>query len=277
MEGDHSDQFLKTLAIKWLGIIACKIKTGYNKLAGETKTYTPEWISELNETLPVKVNMETPTSSIALLDQCRKKMLDYAVEERASTNVLQFYLCNWGFIESVLWTKANKGWEIEEKKSKSKKPLVIPTTEEEDKKTEEDEDIDGDSSMAETVTAKLDVMEEDEVKWPKETALLLGDTCKYYWMGCLGLDHNFPKSDKHYEFPEMSRSDYLLLAELLASRQTLYTTFNFLLSEILTCIEKDGVIYRTNGLRAIGKIASEVPEIMDEVCIGFSLGLLLFY
>ncbi|KAI8082026.1 sister chromatid cohesion C-terminus-domain-containing protein [Thamnidium elegans] len=270
LEGDHSDQYLKTLAIKWLGIITCKIKTGYNKLAGETKSYTPEWVSELNETLPVKVNMETPAASIALLDQCRKKMLDYALEERASTNVLQFYLCNWGFIESVLWKKANKGWEIEEKKSKSKKALVIPTTtttEEDGKKTEEDEDLDGDSSMVEIVTAKTDIMEEDEVKWPKETALLLGETCKYYWMSCLGLEHNFPKLDRHYEFPEMSRSDYLLLAELLASRQTLYTSFNFLLSEILTCIEKDGVIYRTNALRAIGKISSEVPEIMDEARI----------
>ncbi|GAA5806517.1 hypothetical protein HPULCUR_012052 [Helicostylum pulchrum] len=279
LEGNHSDQFLKTLAIKWLGIISCKIKTGYSKLAGEIKTYTPEWVFELNETLPVKVNMDTPAASIALLDQCRKKMLDHALEERASTDVLQFYLCNWGFFESVLWTKANKGWEIEEKKSKLKKALVIPTTttttttttitEEEDKKTEEaeEEDLDGDSSMAETVTAKLDIMEEDEVKWPKETALLLGETCKYYWLSCLGLESNFPKSDKHYKFPEMSRSDYRLLAELLASRQTLYTSFNFLLSEILTCIEKDGVIYRTHALRAIGKIATDVPEIMDEARI----------
>lgn len=269
LEGDHSDQFLKTLAIKWLGIISCKIKKGYNTLSGESKSYTPEWISELNETLPVKVDMETPITSIALLDQCRKKMLDHAIEERVNKNVTQFYLCNWGFIESVLWTKANKGWEIEEKK-KSKPKVTAAPIKEDDKKEEaavEEEDLEGDSNMMDTTTISSNTLQEEESKWPKETALLLGETCKYYWMTCLGLEHTFPKSDKHYDFPEMSRSDHVLLAELLASRQTLYTSFNFLVSELLMCIEKDGVVYRTNALRAIGKIAAEVPEIMDETRI----------
>lgn len=254
------------MAIKWLGIISCKIKTGYNKLAGESKTYTPEWISELNETLPVKVSMDTPITSISLLDQCRKKLLNNAIEERVSTSVSQFYLCNWGFIESVLWTKANKGWEIEDKNNKSKTAPAITEEKNVGGYKEEDEDLDGDSTMVDSA-AKNDIMDDAELKWPKETALLLGETCKYYWLTCLGMQYNFPKSSSSYEFPEMSRTDYTLLAELLASRQTLYTSFNFLLSEILTCIEKDGVIYRTNALKAIGKIASEVPEILDEVCI----------
>lgn len=260
MEENHSDQFLKTLAIKWLGIIACKIKTGYNKLAGENKTYTPEWISELNETLPVKVGMDTSITSISLLDQCRKKLLDNAIEEKLSTSVSQFYLCNWGFIESVIWSKANKGWELEDKMRKSKPPPVATEVVTDDKV--EEEDLDGDSTMINTQDKPID---EDEVKWPKETALLLGETCKYYWLTCLGIQYNFPQTTTTYEFPEMSRTDYTLLTELLASRQTLYTSFNFILSEILTCIEKDGVIYRMNALKAIGKIASEVPEILDEV------------
>ncbi|KAG2212612.1 hypothetical protein INT47_000588 [Mucor saturninus] len=263
LEENHSDIFLKTLAIKWLGIIACKIKTGYNRLAGENKTYTPEWISELNETLAIKVGMETPITSISLLDRCRKKLLDNTIEERISTSVSQFYLCNWGFIESVIWTKANKGWELDDKKSKPK-PASISTAASTgvDANDKEEEDLDGDSTMTDTPDKSTD---EDEVKWPKEIALLLGETCKYYWLTCLGIQYNFPKSSTNYEFPEMSRTDYTLLTELLASRQTLYTSFNFILSEILTCIEKDGVLYRTNALKAIGKIASEVPEILDEI------------
>lgn len=263
LEENHSDHFLKDLAIKWLGIIACKIKTGYNRLAGENKTYTPEWISELNDALPIKVDMDTSITSISLLDQCRKKILDNTIEERISTSVPQFYLCNWGFVESVLWTKANKGWELEEKKNVTK---IAPTTTEEENAgdREEEDDLDGDRVMVDTTAKKT---YDDEVRWPKETALLLGETCKYYWLTCLGIQHSCPKPSVSYEFPEMSRADYMLLAELLASRQTLYTSFNFILSEILTCVEKDAVVYRSNALKAIGKIASDVPEIMDEVYV----------
>jgi hypothetical protein len=260
LEGNHSDQYLKSLAIQWLGIISCKIKTGYNKLSGGYKAYTPEWICELNEALPIKVDNETPMKSIALLDQCRKQLLDYELDERVNQNVIHFYLCNWGFIESVVWSKANKGWEIEEKKpiKKVKKP--------DDEKKETDENSQ-DTTMMEPSTS-TDIVGEEEPKWPKEAALLLGDTCKYYWLTCLGVEHPFPRPEPtNFEFPEMSRSDYVLLTELLASRQTLYTSFNFLLSEILTCLDKDAVIYRTKALKAIGKIAVEVPEILEDVSI----------
>lgn len=221
--------------------------------------------------------MDTPASTIALLDQCRKKILDNATEERVNPNIIQFYLCHWGFIESVLWTKANKGWEIEEKKPKSKTTTSAENKKDEDQEKQQqqqqqqeddDGDLDGDNTMMDSESATTDndlVMEE---KWPKETAILLGETCKYYWLSCIGIKHNFPKSSAaNYNFPEMSRSDYILLTELLASRQTLYTSFNFILSEILTCLEKDAILYRTKALRAIGKIAAEVPEIMEEVCL----------
>ncbi|CAO3606861.1 unnamed protein product [Mucor fragilis] len=300
---DRSDQFLKSLAIEWLGIICSKIKTGYNRLSGDFKTYTPEWICELNETLAIKVDKDTPITSLALLDQCRKKLLDHIVGERVNPNVVQFYLCNWGFIESVVWTKANKGWEIKQKKRvrKTAKPAdgntassdttndttATPTKDAEKKNDDDLDDLDEDTAMAEpttdttdapaetvdTTTMDITTMDEDS-KWPKENALLLGDTCKFYWLSCLGIDYTFPNHDteaKQYEFPEMSRSDYMLLTELLASRQTLYTSYNFILSEILLCLDKDAVVYRTKALKAIGKIASEVPEIMDDTRIRASV------
>ncbi|KAL9552609.1 hypothetical protein MBANPS3_003692 [Mucor bainieri] len=297
---DRSDQFLKSLAIEWLGIISSKIKTGYNRLSGDFKTYTPEWICELNDTLAIKVDKDTPIQSLALLDQCRKKLLDHVVEERVNPNVIQFYLCNWGFIESVVWIKANKGWEIQQKKRAKKvaKPATTaddandntttPSAEDADKKNEDDVDeFDEDTAMAEpsTITTTdtpsetadtntMDITMDEDARWPKENALLLGDTCKFYWLSCLGIDYPFPNHDteaKQYEFPEMSRSDYMLLTELLASRQTLYTSYNFILSEILLCLDKDAVVYRTKALKAIGKIASEVPEIMDDTRIRASV------
>lgn len=262
LEGNHSDQYLKSLAIEWLGIISSKIKTGYNKLSGGYKTYTPEWIYELNESLPIKIDNETPLKCIALLDQCRKHLLDYELEERANPNVIQFYLCSWGFIESVVWSKANKGWQIQEKKPITK----VKTTAKENEKTETEEMSNEDITM--TGNLDIDMADEVEPKWLKDAALLLGDTCKYYWLTCLGIEYPFPKSvPTNFEFPEMSRSDYVLLTELLASRQTLYTTFDFIFSEILTCLDKDAVVYRTKALKAIGNIAVEVPEILEDVSI----------
>ncbi|KAF1796645.1 sister chromatid cohesion C-terminus-domain-containing protein [Mucor lusitanicus] len=275
---DRSDQFLKSLAIEWLGIICSKIKTGYNRLSGDFKTYTPEWICELNDTLAIKVDKDTPIQSLALLDQCRKKLLDHVVAERVNPNVIQFYLCNWGFIESVVWTKANKGWEIQQKKrvKKTAKAVDKTPTDDTEKKNDDDlDDLDEDITMAETTTtAETTETMDTDATWPKENALLLGDTCKFYWLSCLGIDYPFPHHDtetKQYEFPEMSRSDYMLLTELLASRQTLYTSYNFILSEILLCLDKDAVVYRTKALKAIGKIASEVPEIMDDTRIRASV------
>ncbi|KAI7900013.1 sister chromatid cohesion C-terminus-domain-containing protein [Cokeromyces recurvatus] len=229
--------------------------------------YTPEWMYELNSSLPIKIDNNTPITSIALLDQCRKKIYDYITEEKVNTSVNEFYLCNWGFIESVLWTKANKGWEIEEKKPIGKSKASTDSDNKQMDKIKEDnnEEMDEDNTLMVTTTKNTDIlMTEDEVKWPKEVALLLEDTCKYYWLTCLGIEHPFPKSKMKHEFPEMSRSDFFLLTELLTSRQTLYTSFNFILSELLTCLEKDAVIYRTKALKAIGKIAAEVPEIMED-------------
>ena len=247
---------MKSLAIEWLGIIACKIKTGYNTLSGDYETYTPEWVCNLNEILPIRVTMETPVSSMALLDQCRKVLLENALKERVSSSVTNFYLCHWGFMETVLWSKANKGWEIEEKKPGSK---AVGETEQK----EEQNDID--IAMMDTTGNVTTFEEQEQVRWPEETAQFLGEMSKYYWLTCLGIGHPFPKLSTTFALPEMSRKDYGLLTEVLASRQTLYTSFNFILSEILTCLEKDGVIYRAKALKAIGKIAAEVPEILEEV------------
>lgn len=249
LEGDHSDQYLKTLAVEWLGIIACKIRTSQDLLSGDnTKVYRPDWIFDLNDKLPTQINKDTSVESIELLNQCRKKLLDSVMEEHAGSSVVQFYLVNWGFTESVLWTKANKGWKVDKK---SMLESILTT---EDKKADMVQEVDD-----------QDVTMDQEEKWPLATVHILQDTCKYYWLSSLGLDCSFPQPSKPYCFPEMSRSDVASIVELLASRQTLYTSYNFILSELFTCLDKDAVYLRVKSLKAIGRISMQVPEIFEEV------------
>ncbi|CEG81367.1 hypothetical protein RMATCC62417_15580 [Rhizopus microsporus] len=248
LEGDHSDQYLKTLAVEWLGIIACKIRTSQDLLSGDnTKVYRPDWIFDLNDKLPTQISKDTSVESIELLNQCRKKLLDSVMEEHAGSSVVQFYLVNWGFTESVLWAKANKGWKVD------KKSMLESISTTEDKKTDMVQEVDD-----------QDVTMDQEEKWPLAAVHILQDTCKYYWLSSLGLDCSFPQPSKPYCFPEMSRSDVASIVELLASRQTLYTSYNFILSELFTCLDKDAVYLRVKSLKAIGRISMQVPEIFEE-------------
>ncbi|KAI8890824.1 hypothetical protein K501DRAFT_319711, partial [Backusella circina FSU 941] len=250
LEGDHSDVYLKSLGIEWLGKLVCKIKMGFNQLAGQSSTFTPEWICDLNEKLPMSIKNNTPIEQIALLDQCRMKLYDYLVKERPTNNALQYYLCNWGFVESVVWTKANIGWEMKKK--------VAEKDEEDHTNNNENDAID--MKEISNVINELD----ESSKWPEETERMLRITCNNYWMICLGYEDKLPEANNSYPFPVMSRYEYNLLAEMLASRQTLYTSFNFIVSELLICLDKEAVTYRAKTLRALGKAAQIVPEILDE-------------
>ena len=78
-----------------------------------------------------------------------------------------------------------------------------------------------------------------------------------------------------FEFPSLDKADILMLSEVLSSRQALYLSANFLLSTIMTCLDKEAVSFRTKALRSLGRMAAEVPEILDEViltlhCSGFA-------
>lgn len=70
---------------------------------------------------------------------------------------------------------------------------------------------------------------------------------------------------RRYEFPEMHRDDLQLVAELLATRQTLYQNLDLFISKILDCLDKKVVTFRVKAVRAIGQIASLAPGILDEV------------
>ncbi|KAG1455139.1 hypothetical protein G6F55_007238 [Rhizopus delemar] len=267
LEGNHSDQYLKSLAVDWLGMIACKIKSSQNALAGEGNTYTPEWVYDLNDKLPAHIDKDTSIESVELLNQCRKKLLDSVAKESVSASVIQFYLCNWGFMESVVWTKANKGWRIDKKSKTSKNNSAIAAEEnsvKEIKGSVEQEDVNMETEDSTLLVPNKEEEEEEEEKWPIEVVELLQNACKYYWLSCLGFEYSFPKPNKPYMFPEMSRNDLTSLVELLASRQSLYTSYDFILSEILLCLDKDAVFLRVRSLKAIGKISSQVPEILEE-------------
>ncbi|KAI8991309.1 sister chromatid cohesion C-terminus-domain-containing protein [Mycotypha africana] len=287
LEENTNDHFLKSIAIEWLGNIACRIKTDYNRLSGTAGAYGPEWICSMHETLPMNLGMETPTSSIALIDQCRKKLLDYIIQENTSESIAQYYLCNWGFMESVLWLKANKGWEAEDErlptvKAKDQTAPIVNEENTEDNIANEaaitDTTVNQRSENEDILTVEPDStdngMIEEDSKWPKEAVLLLEDTCKYYWLKCLNIDcQAFPPSKfcipNHDSIltEATSREDYNLLCVLLASRQTLYTSLHYIIAELLTCLEKDGVVYRTKSLKAFEKLAIQVPEIMNDTRI----------
>ncbi|KAI8375292.1 sister chromatid cohesion C-terminus-domain-containing protein [Choanephora cucurbitarum] len=262
LEGSSSDQYLRSLAIEWLGIIASKLKLGYKKLSGDDNSCTPEWIHDLNQKLPQRIDMKTELASLQLLNQCRKHVLDYAKTERATSSTIDFYLCNWGFIESIIWKKSNQGYEI--KKPKASNDAKETNTSLEENEQAQDNTLIQASTADDTHSLAMDEDEAIDIKWPKETNTLFSETCKHYWLSCIGVDNSLPSPGSPYVFPELTRSDYVLLSELLASRQTLYTSYDFILSEILICLEKDAVVYRTKSLRAIAKIASEVPEVLED-------------
>lgn len=55
IDSDSGDLYLRTIAIEWLGVIASKIKMGWNRVAGAHGAYTPEWLYQLNKMIPVHV------------------------------------------------------------------------------------------------------------------------------------------------------------------------------------------------------------------------------
>ncbi|KAI8363943.1 sister chromatid cohesion C-terminus-domain-containing protein [Blakeslea trispora] len=259
LEGSSSDQYLKSLAIEWLGTIAGKIKIDLKKLSKDDN----RWVHDLNQKLPQRIDIKTDLASLQLLYQCRTRVLDYTKKEGIASSTTDFYLCHWGLLESNQWKKSNQGYEIQTAKMIDMPAIntVVPL-----KETDQTQDI----TLMQTSTANNDntlAMEEDEaidLKWPKKANTFLSEMCKYYWLSCIGVSSSLPSSDSMYAFPKLSRSDYTLLNELLASRQTLYTSCDLILSKLLVCLEKDAAIYRTKSLCAIGKIATEAPEVLED-------------
>ena len=72
-----------------------------------------------------------------------------------------------------------------------------------------------------------------------------------------------------FEFPELNWTDTTLLTELLLSRNTLYKSFNMFLSEIMECLQSQVVTYRAKAVRAIRHIATDVPQILEEVLVSY--------
>ncbi|KAG9292179.1 hypothetical protein G9A89_023899 [Geosiphon pyriformis] len=66
-----------------------------------------------------------------------------------------------------------------------------------------------------------------------------------------------------YQIPE--RSEILLVAELLASRQALYQSFDLILSRILASLDMSVVAFRTKALRALGQVVVCDPSILSQV------------
>ncbi|OAD68960.1 hypothetical protein PHYBLDRAFT_172796 [Phycomyces blakesleeanus NRRL 1555(-)] len=171
IESGTSDIYLKSLAIEWLGTIACTIKMGCNRLSGEKGQFTPEWVYKLNEQLPTEITQDTALNSLEFLAQCQMKLYNHVENSNVDPSLTKFYLASWGYTDTMICS---------------------------------------------------------------------------------------------FDFPELNREDIGLLSELLASRQPLYNSFQFLISHIMACLDNDSVSYRVKALRSMGRIATEVPTVLDE-------------
>lgn len=67
VDSDSGDLYLRTIAIEWLGVIASRIKVGWNRVAGAHGSYTPEWLYQLNNNIPVHVSQKDMDIGNALL------------------------------------------------------------------------------------------------------------------------------------------------------------------------------------------------------------------
>ncbi|KAI9255612.1 sister chromatid cohesion C-terminus-domain-containing protein [Phascolomyces articulosus] len=215
LHSKKSDLYLKSLAIDWLGIIASRIKTGINRVSGQSTTLTPKWVYKLYEILPSDVNRETPAHVIDLLHQCHLKMYEYF--DQPNDTALQFYMCAWGSSYATCWSKSTQ------------------------KNDEWGTEIQDALQVNMGRTFYLSVMNS---RYPDELV-----------------------SESSFEIPELNWTEFSLLSELLASRNTLYKSFNTFLAEIMECFHSEVATYRTKAVRAIRHITLDVPEILDEARI----------
>ncbi|CAO3607925.1 unnamed protein product [Cunninghamella blakesleeana] len=229
IDSEKGDLYIRTIAIEWLGTIACRIKVGYNRVSGNQGSYTPEWIYQLNKLIPME-SVKQDMISHQILDQCRMKFYQYMLDKSTNKIALQFYLSSWGYITSTEWKKLQ-----ETEKEKKEDATEIPSKDLESKN--------------DSVSVELNSM--------------LQSLCHRYWLLDLNLDCTIP-NDSKFEFPELNYDDIQLLVELLATRQNLFSGFKVLLSKILSCLDKSVTTFRVKALRAIGQIATDTPEILNE-------------
>ncbi|SAM09423.1 hypothetical protein [Absidia glauca] len=102
IDSDSGDLYLRTIAIEWLGVIASRIKVGWNRVAGAHGSYTPEWLYQLNNNIPVHVSNHDKTA-LLLLDRCRMKLYQSLLDNPADENTRQFYLTAWGYGCATTW------------------------------------------------------------------------------------------------------------------------------------------------------------------------------
>ncbi|KAI9021519.1 sister chromatid cohesion C-terminus-domain-containing protein [Phycomyces nitens] len=104
----------------------------------------------------------------------------------------------------------------------------------------------------------------DSSPWPEDIVSKVQSIIKHYWLLSLEASNEKLALESSFDFPELNRDDIGLLSELLASRQPLYNSFQYLISHIMACLDHDSVTFRVKALRAMGRIAAEVPTILDE-------------
>ncbi|KAI8062104.1 sister chromatid cohesion C-terminus-domain-containing protein [Gongronella butleri] len=243
IDSDHGDMYLRTCAVDWLGKIVGHIKNSAHRLAGTAVGHadTPEWLFQLARLLPQQM-VNHDAISLKVLDTCRMKLYHSLMDEAADSNVLNFYLCSWGFLDGEYAQMLLKDQEAATNDQK-----------------EEDEK----EKMAKESTD----METDQPVRPDGAAVipLVHNHANCYWKLTLGVENALNATKINYDFPEMNWQDLRMLSELLASRQLLARRVPYFMSKLLASLEKNATTFRSKALQAISGIIDIEPMLLNDV------------
>ncbi|ORX47214.1 ARM repeat-containing protein [Hesseltinella vesiculosa] len=226
IDSDQGDIYLRTMAIEWLGAITCRLKDSLRHVSDAPGALTPEWLYQLYRLMPQKTNRHD-TVSLKTLDACRMKLYQHLMKDASTPNVINFYLCTWGYANASL-VKSIRSERDEETK-------VNHTCTEGD-----------DAAPASTTTLPL-----------------LHTQCLRQWRLALNLDASQDVKPS-FVLPELNRQDLQMLVELIASRQILSQRVPYFMTKLVSCLDKETVTFRVKALRGLGRMISIEPTLLND-------------
>ncbi|CAG8609117.1 3684_t:CDS:10, partial [Gigaspora margarita] len=232
MNDKKADNYTKSMAIDYLGIIAGRIKKFANTglISGEDLSEEngednddddQNWIEKIKDIPKGDITIQTTTRAIKNLHKCQKAVLTFlefgAMEDPGCAR--QFYLAEWGY------SLSNTLLSFTEKQS------------------------------------NLRLEDKDKASLISITKLMNKFVAEYWQMSS---EDQIVQSLEH-RTQEVERTDVHLITELMATRQALYQNFDSILSRILISLDTGVVAFRTKALRALGQVVVCDPNILSQV------------
>ncbi|KAF0521889.1 ARM repeat-containing protein [Gigaspora margarita] len=234
MNDKKADNYTKSMAIDYLGIIAGRIKKFANTglISGEDLSEEngednddddQNWIDKIKDIPKGDITIQTTTRAIKNLHKCQKAVLTFlefgAMEDPGVQCARQFYLAEWGY------SLSNTLLSFTEKQS------------------------------------NLRLEDKDKASLISITKLMNKFVAEYWQMSS---EDQIVQSLEH-RTQEVERTDVHLITELMATRQALYQNFDSILSRILISLDTGVVAFRTKALRALGQVVVCDPNILSQV------------